>query len=90
MSDTRGFRALAGYIFGGNEKEGSIAMTGPVVMKENNTKIAMTGPVTMSGGDSTMSMSFIMPSQYESISDLPKPNNDNVKIIEVEPKKVRM
>jgi hypothetical protein len=42
----QGFRILAGYIFGGNEKE---------------EKIAMTTPVTMEIGD-TMKMMFMVPS----------------------------
>lgn len=44
----KGFRILAGYIFGGNE---------------NGEKIAMTSPVTMELGDQTK-MSFMVPSNY--------------------------
>jgi hypothetical protein len=44
-----GFRSLAGYIFGGNEK---------------NEKIAMTSPVAMNFEDST-TMMFMIPSEYE-------------------------
>lgn len=59
-----GFRTLAGYIFGGNE---------------SNTSIAMTSPVHMNISDSTSSMSFVMPSSYTK-ENLPKPNNSNVRI----------
>lgn len=45
----KGFRILAGYIFGGNER---------------NEKIAMTSPVTMSLEDS-MTMMFMVPKAYE-------------------------
>jgi hypothetical protein len=45
-SANQGFRTLAGYIFGGNDK---------------NEKIAMTSPVAMELGDSTK-MSFMVPS----------------------------
>ena len=57
-----GFRKLAGYIFGGNETD---------------TKIAMTSPVHMDINDSMSTMSFIMPSKYNS-GNLPKPNDPNV------------
>ncbi len=45
---SNGFRTIAGYIFGGNEK---------------NEKIAMTSPVVMNMGDSA-SMYFVMPKSY--------------------------
>lgn len=45
---SKGFNVLAGYIFGGNEK---------------NEKIAMTTPVTMDLQD-TMTMRFLVPSKY--------------------------
>jgi len=57
-----GFRQLAGYIFGGNE---------------TNTSIAMTSPVHMDINDSASSMSFVMPSAYTE-ENLPKPNDSNV------------
>jgi hypothetical protein len=47
-TSSRGFRVLAGYIFGGNE---------------TGEKIAMTSPVSMEIGDSTK-MSFMVPSNY--------------------------
>ncbi len=59
-----GFRKLAGYIFGGNESNSSIAMTSPVRMDIN---------------DSKSSMSFVMPSAY-SKDNLPKPNDATVSI----------
>jgi len=59
-----GFRKLAGYIFGGNEK---------------NTSISMTSPVHMDINDSVSSMSFVMPSSYNE-ENLPKPNDPDVLI----------
>jgi hypothetical protein len=60
-----GFQKLAGYIFGGNEA---------------NKKISMTTPVQMDINDSGSTMSFVMPSEY-SKENLPKPNDQNVNII---------
>jgi hypothetical protein len=63
-----GFRKLAGYIFGGNEKE---------------TKIAMTTPVHMDINDSLSSMSFVMPEGY-SLANLPKPKDAQVELVTTE------
>jgi SOUL heme-binding protein len=46
----RGFRVLAGYIFGGNAGQKEVAMTSPVTQAPapaEGAKIAMTSPVTM-------------------------------------------
>jgi len=59
-----GFRVLAGYIFGGNESEKKIAMTAPVHMDINRDR---------------SSMSFVMPSGYDS-SNLPRPDDSRVVI----------
>lgn len=59
-----GFNKLAGYIFGGNNKQ---------------QKIAMTSPVHMDINDSLSTMSFVMPAEFDKDS-LPVPNNADVKI----------
>lgn len=59
-----GFKKLAGYIFGGNE---------------DNKTIAMTTPVHMDINDSTAKMSFVMPSEYHK-NNLPTPNDSSVQI----------
>lgn len=64
-----GFRDLAGYIFGGNEKNQSIAMTSPVIMEEQ---------------ESGTKMSFVMPKEYKR-EDLPLPNNSSVSFSETTP-----
>jgi hypothetical protein len=64
-----GFRKLAGYIFGGNERGQKIAMTAPVHM-------------TMSPEGSTMQ--FVMPAGMDS-TNLPNPNDANVKIERSQP-----
>lgn len=65
------FNPLASYIFA-NKREGE--------------KISMTAPVTQqkTGGDWTVQ--FIMPSKY-SLSDLPKPDNAEVRLREIPAKK---
>jgi hypothetical protein len=57
-----GFRALAGYIFGGNEAGKQISMTSPVHMNITAERSAM---------------SFVMPSDYNP-DNLPKPDNSRV------------
>ena len=64
----RPFRRIAGYIFGGNERQQSIAMTAPVHMWE-------------SGNESLMA--FTMPSEHK-IEDLPKPTDSGVELLHVE------
>ena len=59
-----GFTKLAGYIFGGNNEK---------------KQIAMTSPVHMDIADSSSSMSFVMPANYNK-DNLPIPNNAEVKI----------
>lgn len=59
-----GFTKLAGYIFGGNA---------------DKKQIAMTSPVHMDIGDSTSSMSFVMPSSYTK-DNLPLPNDSDIAI----------
>eukprot|EP00877_Chromochloris_zofingiensis_P009120 jgi/Chrzof1/4461/Cz14g14040.t1 len=97
-ASSKGFRAIANYIFGNNIATGStsaenIAMTSPVRMEMNNKgseKIAMTSPVQMQLSDSAgrvedkcaVHMSFVMPSKY-TMETLPKPNNKDISIKEV-------
>lgn len=47
-ASSQGFRILAGYIFGGNEKEESIAMTTPVAMELSDS----------------ITMRFLVPAEY--------------------------
>lgn len=71
-SINQGFRTVAGYIFGGNDKKEHIAMTAPVVasMKDNKTTI-----------------SFGMP-EGSTLETLPHPSNPKVEVVEQKGKKV--
>ncbi len=92
------FRAIAGYIFGGNisasaKASEKIAMTAPVTMeKTTSEKIAMTAPVLMEksmekNADEMYRVHFVMPSQY-TMATLPKPINPKVTLREVAAQKM--
>jgi hypothetical protein len=80
-AQNKGFRILAGYIFGDNEKADKISMTAPVVMnteKKESEKISMTAPVLQTQTSEGWEMNFMMPSQYTSLDSLPKPKDSRV------------
>ena len=66
-STSSGFRRIASYIFGGNDKEMKIAMTAPVIAD------------CPSEGLKSYNISFVMPKEH-SIKDLPKANISEVSI----------
>ena len=63
---SRGFRAIAGYIFGGNAGARKVAMTAPVMQQH--------GP---DGASPTWAVRFVMPRQW-TLETLPRPNDPNV------------
>ena len=68
----RGFKVLAGYIFGGNHGDKNIAMTAPVGLR----------PSAVNHRDSegrSFWITFSMPSEY-SIASLPQPNSEAVEL----------
>ena len=82
-SMSKGFRIVAGYIFGGNTKKESMAMTAPrVAQKGGNTseRIAMTTPVVATSEGDAQIISFGMPRSY-TLETLPAPNDPRVKIV---------
>ena len=86
-ASSAGFRALAGYIFGGNSGKKSIAMTAPVVQAQAQGKgqsIAMTAPVMQTGDGKEWTVRFIMPKAM-TLQNLPTPNNPQVKLVPLKP-----
>ena len=80
----KGFRLLAGYIFGGNKRRDSIAMTAPVAQQPISEKIAMTAPVTQIQSAGMWTVRFTMPSSY-TMDTLPEPNAPNVHLRSLPP-----
>ena len=90
-SMSAGFRIVAGYIFGGNTKKESIAMTAPVVAQKGegsqaSERIAMTAPVVATAEGGSQVISFGMPRSY-TLETLPKPNDPRVKIVMIPARK---
>ena len=88
---SNGFSIVAGYIFGGNTKKESIAMTAPVMaQKEESSKmsenIAMTAPVVATADGDSQLISFGMPRSY-TLETLPTPNDSRVEIVMIPTKK---
>jgi hypothetical protein len=82
---SKGFRLLAGYIFGGNTAKHRIAMTAPVMQAAvGGEKIPMTAPVLQSGSDGKWVIRFIMP-HGSTLETLPQPNSPKVHLQAVEP-----
>ena len=81
----KGFRLLAGYIFGGNRSRTKIAMTAPVTKvaapfrDATGQKIAMTSPVVQVAAEGVWLVRFTMPRKF-ALADLPVPNDPAVTI----------
>lgn len=87
-ASSNGFRIIGDYIFGNNTSRTSIAMTAPVLESKSSEKIAITVPVIDTEKDeSTRTISFVLPSEY-TLETLPKPNNPQVTISQVDARKV--
>ena len=84
-ASNKGFRVLAGYIFGANKKRQSIAMTAPVSQQAVSEKIAMTAPVAQTqSAAGVWVVRFTMPSTW-SLQTLPVPDDSRVKLRNTEP-----
>jgi hypothetical protein len=84
----QGFRIIAGYIFGGNTKKESIAMTAPVSAQNSTSeKIAMTAPVIATTEGTSRVISFVMPKKY-TLATLPSPTDSRVQLVAIPAKKM--
>lgn len=85
---SQGFRIIASYIFGGNKKKESIAMTAPVIeQKSVSETIAMTSPVVASVDGESHTIAFGMPKSY-TLETLPVPNDSRIQIVTIPEKKL--
>lgn len=84
---SKGFRLLAGYIFGGNQRRQDIAMTAPVGQQPASEKIAMTAPVTQVADADRWIVRFTMPSTY-TLDTLPRPDSPLVQLKQLPPQRV--
>lgn len=88
MALNQGFRIVAGYIFGGNKKAESIAMTAPVTeTAAMSESVAMTAPVIASMEGEDHVISFGMPRSYTK-ETLPIPTDPRVVIVEIPTQKM--
>jgi hypothetical protein len=78
----RGFRILAGYIFGKNKGERRISMTAPVTQAPVPARIEMTAPVSQATVGDGYVVQFKMPAEY-SLETLPEPLDPQVRLREV-------
>lgn len=81
----KGFRILAGYIFGENRSKKKIDMTSPV-KTETSEKIPMASPVKVTG-QKNYKVAFIMPSKYKR-DDLPIPDNEDISFKKIDREKI--
>ena len=77
-----GFRRLASYIFGANNRKAEVAMTAPV-SQQRSESIAMTAPVAQTGSAAQgWTVRFFMPSKW-SMETLPQPDDPDVRLVAV-------
>jgi DNA gyrase inhibitor GyrI len=86
-TSSKGFKRLAGYIFGDNVVKEKISMTTPVLQEKKSEKIEMTAPVYRQQDDSNWTMNFVLPSKY-TLETVPTPINKNVVIKQLPGNKV--
>ena len=80
----KGFKRLAGYIFGKNNSKSSISMTAPVLQEPASEKIPMTAPVLQQQNKSGWSMAFVLPEGF-TLQSAPEPLDPEVTLRELQP-----
>ena len=83
----QGFRILAGYIFGGNARRESIAMTAPVTLLPISRKPGLPTPLVEARGSGEWVVRFTMPKAY-AIAMLPPPRDARVRLRVAPPTRV--
>jgi hypothetical protein len=74
---SKGFRLLAGYIFGANKRKQNLPVPAATVQQDTNEKIAMTAPVIQTEEGGQWVVRFTMPRGY-SLDNLPEPTDERV------------
>jgi hypothetical protein len=74
-----GFRILAGYIFGGNARAESIAMTAPVTLFPTADNMEMATTIAQAFDGRQWVVRFNIPKPY-TISTLPKPKDTRIRL----------
>ncbi len=86
-SSNEGFKRLAGYIFGNNQKQQKLSMTAPVIQEQSTEKMAMTAPVLQQKSGDVWLMAFVLPQAY-TLATAPVPRDAQVLIKVIPEKKV--
>jgi hypothetical protein len=88
---SQAFKRLFGYISGENEGSRKIAMTAPVMAREDDRvkgeSIAMTAPVIVDQNAEGWRFAFVLPASYN-LDSAPLPTNPSVILFEIKPQRV--
>ena len=76
------FRILAGYIFGKNKGDRTLAMTAPVTQAAVPMKLDMTAPVTQTAAPGGWTVQFVLP-QGVTLATAPEPLDHRVMLREI-------
>jgi SOUL heme-binding protein len=83
----RGFRTLAGYIFGGNARKQRIEMMAPVIEQRAGVGTPASSPTVSSSGSRGWIIRFVMPHGL-SLGTLPEPDDQTITLVEAPPSRV--